>query len=313
MHGGIIENKGLYGQVREEIVSNLDWTPTILDFAGYLDCIDEADYTWDGRSQYDMIMGTDDYNYDFDRRTSLVINIGDVELKSARIMIEHEGTYYKYVKSDSTSVIDRWSYSPAFTDSWSAIADDGFSLIRDLYDEDDEESEYKYSQSFGDRLLFDVTNDESEKFNLLNPEVPHHDEDLNTILVERCEKLLTEWVQNHQNELFAAPIDFLHELLAIGDPSLVEDGRFVRSFLSNQQYKHIIANMFADEANKGHYLPQPLLDLYMEEWVVPATKSKGNFGVTKGINNYVSPVWNQRGQEVVQRMEMEMMTNSGHD
>merc|ERR1719361_45355 len=262
LSGGVIESQNLYGQVREDIVSNLDWTPTILDFAGYLECIDEVDYTWDGMSQYNMIMGTQSPE---DRRTSLVINIGDDELRSARIMIEHEGTYYKYIRSDSTSAIDRWSYSPMFTDSWSAWADDGVSLVRDLYDDADLESEYRWSQAVDDCLLFDVSNDESERYNLLDSDIPHFDADLNAVLIEKSNALLREWVDEHVNDLFAAPIAFLHERLAIGDPKLVEDGRFVRPFLSNSQYLHMIKNMFANEANKGNDLPRPLQDLYTNE------------------------------------------------
>jgi len=285
LSGGVIESQNLIGQVREDIVSNLDWTPTLLDFAGYLECIDEVDYTWDGHSQYDMIMGTQSSE---DRRTSLVINIGDDELRSARIMIEREGTYYKYIRSDSTSAIDRWSYSPMFTDSWSAWADDGVSLVRDLYDESDLESEYRWSQAVDDCLLFDVSNDESERYNLLDSNIPHFDADLNEVLVEKSVGLLREWVDEHAKELFAAPIAFLHERLAIGDPKLVEDGRFVRPFLSNAQYLHMIKNMFANEANKGNDLPQPLQDLYTNEWVVPTTKT-----TTKGMNNYVAPAINE--------------------
>jgi len=57
------------------------------------------------------------FDSDAERRRDLVINIGDVALASARVMVEVDGKYFKYIKSDSTSAIDRWSYSPSFSDS----------------------------------------------------------------------------------------------------------------------------------------------------------------------------------------------------
>jgi len=117
--GGIIERAGLFGQVREEMVSNLDWTPTLLQFAGLLGCIDPSDYSWDGMNQYDMIMDTETYSKETDSRQHLVVNVGDRELRSARIIVEHEGKTYKFVKSDSSSATDRWIYSGRLSDVWS--------------------------------------------------------------------------------------------------------------------------------------------------------------------------------------------------
>jgi len=294
--GGIIEKQGLFGQVREELVSNLDWTPTLLDFAGYLDCIDEADYTWDGISQKRMILGDNvGFDSDAERRRDLVINIGDVGLASARVMVEMDGKYYKYIKSDSTSAIDRWSYSPSFSDSWSEIEHGGKSLIRVTFDEQPEV--YPFSQSFGDQLLFDVTSDEREMYNLLNPDLPHFDDELNQKVIAACEEVLEQWMADNMDEMFAAPIDFLHERLAVGDPSLVEDGRFVRPFLSDQQYQHMIAQMWVNEDAKGHYNPQGLKDVYVKEWVVPGTQ-----GVAKGANNYIHPFQGRHEMEAVAEM-----------
>jgi len=164
----------------------------------------------------------------------------------------------------------------------SEIEHGGKSLVRVTFDEQPEG--YPFSQSFADQLLFDVTSDEREMYNLLNPELPHFDDGLNRKVIALCEEVLAQWMADNKDEMFAAPIDFLHERLAVGDPALIEDGRFVRPFLSDQQYQHMIAQMWVNEDAKGHYNPQALKDVYTEEWVVPGTK-----GVAKGANNYIHP------------------------
>merc|ERR1719242_1450263 len=118
LSGGVIESQNLIGQVREDIVSNLDWTPTLLDFAGYLECIDEMDYTWDGMTQHNIIMNLylDPSQY---KRTSLVLNVKDKELEDASVIIDHNGRLFKYVKvEESTGAWSKFS-SDHPQDSWS--------------------------------------------------------------------------------------------------------------------------------------------------------------------------------------------------
>ena len=82
--------------------------------AGYLHCIDEADRTWDGVAQSSMLLD----ELEAPDRDSLVLNVGDYELRSARILIRHEGRLYKYVQSDADSATDRWIYSKRLYDVW---------------------------------------------------------------------------------------------------------------------------------------------------------------------------------------------------
>ncbi len=49
--GGAIPAKH-YGTTRDTLFSSLDWTPTLLHFAGGLQKINQKDYTWDGFDQY---------------------------------------------------------------------------------------------------------------------------------------------------------------------------------------------------------------------------------------------------------------------
>ena len=272
--GGIIESAGLAGTVRDELFSNLDWTPTLLQFAGYLSCIDPRDYTWDGRNQYDLIMNTPDYD-SLTERTSLILNIGDVRLKSARIILDHEGKRYKYLKSDNESALDRWIYSGRLSDVWT-IPDyeyttelaGGMSLpALKVIEYDENDQDLMFSQHYHDAFLFDLSEDPSELYNLLHPKLGHFDEDLNTEIVSKCEQLLAQWMDDNVDELFSPPMDFLHKRLRDeGDPKKLGDGKFVRSFLSDHQYKDYITTMFEEEHN---YIPQKLQDLYLTPWVVP--------------------------------------------
>ena len=126
LSGGVIERQGLFGKVREHMVSNLDWTPTLLDFAGYLHCIDEADYTWDGMSQCVMILALEKST-----RDALVINVGEVELASARVMVELEGKYCKYNKSDINFLVSTsWLREQRSSSSSTAARDCVFELQR---------------------------------------------------------------------------------------------------------------------------------------------------------------------------------------
>ena len=276
--GGIIESAGLAGTVRDELFSNLDWTPTLLQFAGYLSCIDPRDYTWDGRNQYDLIMDTPEYDPLRASRKSLVLNIGDSQLRSARIIVEHEGKRYKYMKTDKTSALDRWIYSNRLSDVWT-VPDYGLSSEANLYgsggskasrpavkviEYDDQNERLMFSQHYHDAFLFDLTADPSELYNLLHPDLGHFDADLNAVVVAKCEQFLSQWLIEN-NELFSPPIEWLHQRLPSGDPALLGDGKFVRPFLSDREYRFLLVDLFENE--KG--IAQKLQELYLTPWIVP--------------------------------------------
>jgi len=272
--GGIVEREGLGGQSRDELFSNLDWTPTLLHFAGYSQCIEPKDRSWDGVDQHALIMGR---AADGDSRRSLVLNIGDAQLRSARVIVEHAGHRYKYLKSDNSSALDRWVYSGRLSDVWTepdygfaAEGEGGVQLpaLRVLeFDADDDA--LRFSQHFGGRFLFDLTADPAERRNLLQPEVAGFDAARNDELVALCEEVLARWMEDNVEELFSPPIDFLHQRLKEGDPKLLGDGKFVRSFLSDHQYQQYITAMFDEEQN---YIPQKLQDLYLTPWTFPGDK-----------------------------------------
>merc|ERR1719229_949566 len=226
-------------------------------------------------NQYDMIMDTETYSKETDRRQSLVVNVGDRELRSARIIVEHEDKIYKFVKSDSSSATDRWIYSGRLSDVWTqpdydrttklATEAKGLPSVT-VIEYDEQNAELAYSQVYEDGFLFDLTTDESEFYNLLNPPLPHFDADVNAAVIAKSEALLAEFMDENRDELFSEPLDFLHERLDAGDPSKTEDGKFVRPFLTNKHYKNLVVSMIDAE---GENVPAKLADLYLNTWTAP--------------------------------------------
>ena len=273
--GGVIERAQLGGQKRSEIMSNLDWTPTLLQFAGYLQCIDPADYSWDGQSQYDLIMNYEAMD-DSAKRDHLMLNIGDSELQSASILIHHHetGTLYKYIRSNPSSPADRWIYSESTVDVWSTLDfGDTFDTVGDsssslqIKEYDPTEPLMRYSQRFGDEFLFDLTNDESELYNLLDPQCPNFNADLNMYIVNQSLAEMSHFMAT--NQLWSTPISLLHSRLEEGDPTLKFDGLFVRPFLSNKRYLILLKRMFLREQKQGIHHSTKQLELYLNSWTCP--------------------------------------------
>merc|ERR1712079_933530 len=77
---------------------------------------------------------------------------------------------------------------------------------------------------------------------------------------------LGDYMEQNTDQRFSEPLDFLHERLDVGDPSMTEDGKFVRPFLTNKHYKNLVVKMLEDE---GENVPPGLADLYLNTWVVP--------------------------------------------
>merc|ERR1719249_210585 len=73
-------------------------------------------------------------------------------------------------------------------------------------------------------------------------------------------------MEQNTYERFSEPLDFLHERLDVGDPSMTEDGKFVRPFLTNKHYKNLVVKMLDDE---GENVPDGLADLYLNVWTAP--------------------------------------------
>merc|ERR1719195_1255324 len=217
-----------------------------------------------------MITNGQKYNDATDRRSHLVLNIGDSDTKSASILVEIDNVLYKYIKSDPDSATDRWIYSGYLADVWSAFDDDQKSPKVVEYKEGS--TDLKYSQVYGTGFLFDLTNDPSELYNLLNPQTPHYDEALSHNVVKQSQVLLDSFMR--EDDLFSNPIDFLHARLPLGDPGLIGDGMWVRPFLDNSAYTDLLDKMFKFEEKHGRYHSQSQLSLYYDRWSVPQPFTK---------------------------------------
>ena len=95
--GGLIP-ESQRGTIRESLFSALDWTPTLLDFVGIYDKIDDKDKTWDGISQKNLILYGDDYTNRIGR-DHIVFNIKDRELSDATVIFKYpeDNKLYKYI------------------------------------------------------------------------------------------------------------------------------------------------------------------------------------------------------------------------
>ena len=61
LSGGEQQKDCLIPDQRDDRFSNWDWTLILLDFAGYLDCIDHAEYMQEGMGQYAMVIATNNF------------------------------------------------------------------------------------------------------------------------------------------------------------------------------------------------------------------------------------------------------------
>jgi len=257
------------------MISNLDWTPTLLQFAGYLDDIQPADITWDGVSQYDMIVN------DKEIRDHIVLNIGDTDMNSAAILLKDDGNLYKYIVSTPGCIADRWIYSPLkrVVDSWSINDKDtgarGFKL--------EDNKREPFSQEIDSAYLFDLTYDQRELYNLLNEKLPHFDGEHNDEIIGKCKQILGEWVAD--NDLFSSPMSALHDRLEQGEPTLLDDGKFVRPFLNDEEYKLIINNMFDDDVKNGVHHSDAQKRIYLHRWQCPKNKKKKDLQSLIGTDN----------------------------
>eukprot|EP01084_Bolivina_argentea_P289501 497156_1 len=233
------------GTIRNALFSSLDWTPTLLHFAGSLNKINIIDYTWDGLDQYELIMhDTDNVN-----RDHIVFNIGSQNLESSAIVFKYnDGHLYKYIADTE------YSYSPA--DGWCVYdVNNGDWNVIDIED-------ILSAQSVNDKYLFDLTQDISEKINLL--QLTNNSVDP---LVKYAKNILTQYTKH---PLYSQHLPFLWDRLTEeGDPTLFDDG-FIHPFLSKKSYFSHLKNGF--DNIKGN--TKELRSLYFNKWQPPLYLSK---------------------------------------
>jgi len=276
--GGYIKKLGLFGQHRSHLISNIDWTPTLLRFAGYLKCIPASEQTWSGVSQYDMIINNEK------QREHLILNVADEELGSASIVMEHsDGNLYKYIVSEPNNPADRWIWSSTKSDpdTWSILDSKHNTHGFQFYS--DGKEEFKYSQIVDGDYLFDLTNDVSEFYNLLNQDVPHYSNKLRNEVIDSAMDKLKAFMA--KNKYFSTPMMRLHDRFDIGNALGIDDGRFVRPFLNDSHYQAILTNMFIDEeVVSGRHHSEEQKALYFNPWKCPKYEGKYKYKTQQMAN-----------------------------
>ncbi len=268
--GGVIPSDQ-YHTIRKSLFSSLDWTPTLLDFAGIYDEITENDRTWDGTSQYDLIMYGDHYS----QRDHIVFNIGLRNLESATIVFNYNNKLYKYMASDRS--INPENFVDERIRSWCVPNDEN---NVEYFVIDSKTELLHYPDRFNDRYwLFNLDDDESEYNNIFMNNSDHniniHD------IVDYAKSLLNVYVEH---PLFSEHIKRLFMDLKI-DEKL--DDVCVDTFLTKKEYLDYI-NIYLDvEENKNNNpISSELRQLYTVPWKSPKRVFKSNDQISISYGYY---------------------------
>eukprot|EP01084_Bolivina_argentea_P112182 200083_1 len=251
--GGIIP-MDQYGTIRQSLFSSLDWLPTLLDFANInTDTIDEKDKTWDGISQYDLIMNGDNY-----LRDHIVLNIGKRNMDSATIVFRYpndNNKIYKYIAADRS--IEPRQFAKQTARQWCVP-----SVNNEYFITDSKQELGNNPDAYNDKYwLFNLDIDPSEINNLLiNNE---NDIDIDNVLLY-AKSLLQPYIKNklyseHIGKLFTTlEIDGIHENL------------YVDTFLTKEEYiNYINQYMDIEENENNNPISDELRKLFTQIWEPP--------------------------------------------
>eukprot|EP00486_Rosalina_sp_Unknown_P000163 CAMPEP_0201566132 /NCGR_PEP_ID=MMETSP0190_2-20130828/5682_1 /ASSEMBLY_ACC=CAM_ASM_000263 /TAXON_ID=37353 /ORGANISM="Rosalina sp." /LENGTH=441 /DNA_ID=CAMNT_0047984413 /DNA_START=961 /DNA_END=2286 /DNA_ORIENTATION=- len=276
------------GTQRDSLLSNLDWTPTLLSYAGVLPFIDSSDYEWDGLDQLDVILNGDTTN----ERSALLLNVQSPSIStindviSASLIYKYEwqtprgktkgdGKYYKYVIADLDDA--DWNWVRQRNDGWCNI---NYTANNSIYVEDVENSPYSSSALIKDsQFLFDLTDDEGEKFNLIRLDkidgTKLKAKKKNAMVrfakaVLMDELSLDNTLNDNNMQFYHEPIDCFWTMLEAGDPANFNymspvEGFYIMPFLSQPAYLNRLTNCLANVST----IPVALSDLYLNEWMSP--------------------------------------------
>merc|ERR1712228_527735 len=251
--GGVIPSSQ-YGTERNSLFSGLDWTPTLLSFAGILPQISEEDKTWDGIDQSLMILNGDDFE-----RDHILFSIGLRNLDSATIVFKNpldDNKLYKYIAQDVSIEkagymrLDGWCTPDSENGDWAILTSDDETLAPETQDLDN-------------KFLFNLDDDVSEMNNLLISAAGDDTEDI----VKYAISLITPYMDH---PLFSEAIAGLWLYDGEEDDSELGDESFIHPWLSRSEYQQQV-NHFIDNEGLHHDNPIPddLKTLYNKRWISP--------------------------------------------
>jgi len=259
--GGAIP-KEQHGTEREALFSALDWTPTLLRFAGIYNEIEKEDRTWDGIVQYDLIMNGDE-GINGNGRDHVVLNVGLRNLESAAVIFKHDDQLFKYIALNSdVDVLNRGN-------GWSVI-DEENKQIMFVSDDIEENPDTKDAQAVDDKYLFNLIEDVAEEHNLLLGD----DEDEKDELIAYAKGLFDAYLEH---PLYSENIKGLWNYLEEED--MTDEGvLFTDPWMSEEEYFEYVT-MCIEKQRHFSPVPDALLELYTKPWVAPKhkeSKKQGN-------------------------------------
>merc|ERR1719464_2336092 len=262
MIGGGRIPKEIRGTTRDALFSSLDWTPTLLSFAGILPQIAKEDRTWDGIDQSNMIFHGEDK---FKQRDHILFSIGMRNLDSATIVFKNpldDDKLYKYIAQDVSIEkagymrTDGWCTPDETTGDWAILTSDSEGLADE-------------TQELDGKFLFSLEDDVSEMNNLLIS-APEDSDDI----VDYAISLITPYMDH---PLFSEHIAGLWLYDGEEDDSANGDESFIHPWLTRSEYQQAV-NHFIDNEGTHHDNPIPddLKTLYNKRWISPKILAKVN-------------------------------------
>jgi len=123
--------------------------------------------------------------------------------------------------------------------------------------------------------LFQIKDDVSEKYNVLNPDCSCYNESAATVLVAFAYELLEKYIESQP--LYTPPLDSLTTALESGDPisegflSEVSDELFfLGPFMTDEEYLEAINSVFEAANESGTEVSESLKSLYTASWKTPS-------------------------------------------
>ena len=280
MIGGGAIPKDQHGTEREALFSSLDWTPTLLRFAGVYNQISKVDRTWDGVVQYDLIMNGDDA-ITGSGRDHIVLNVGLSNLESAAVVFRYpeDDKLYKYIALNSdVDVLNRG-------DGWSIIDEDNMQIVF-VSDDIEKNPDTADARGLDDKYLFNLEDDIAEEHNLLLAADADGDGDSEE-LVDYAKSLFGPYMEH---PLYSENIKGLWNYLKEED--MTDQGiLFTDPWMTDDEYFDYVT-MIIKKQRHSSPVPDELLDLYTKPWSAPKHKEskrrRRRNEVSFGLGNMVS-------------------------
>jgi len=206
------------------------------------------------------------------------LNIGDTELTSTSILILQDGVRWKYINQNSDNDLntDKWQKNVDTTGGvWSTHTSNGIGMK--VYGTiNDSNLSYSGAVSLlnGNAYLFNIKEDVSEQYNILNTECACYDAERSSAVTTLAYELLSKFIKSQP--LFTPPLEGLKKGLTAGEPRIMsaDDSNikdyFIGPFLTDEEYMGHIDSMINSANRTGNTISTELKALYTVSWSTPS-------------------------------------------